>query len=205
MLNQKQKRKRFSDFDLTNALFYTGICEPEIWNLDFPLKEPGDFFEEKLNRLDAFDRGRSERAKLLIADAFFEEAVQSYKNKIRIFKDVKIYGESISGTIDYVVSERCLVSMVPYYLCVAKAERDDFDKGLAQCLVQMQTMAELNAKENKNIDIYGIVTNGRQWQFYKKDTEGAFYESEDYGISNAPRLLGILDLIFAACAANLDK
>jgi hypothetical protein len=198
-----KRRKSFSDFDLANALAHVGIREPKTWEQNFAMKEPSAFFYENLNRLDAFDTARSESAKLLIADAFFEEAVQPYKDKIRIFKEVTLHGEKNGGVVDYIVSIRSMVPTIPF-LCVTEAKKDDFDKGLAQCLVEMQTMAELNVKENKNIDVYGIVTNGRQWQFYKKDTEGIFYESEDCVASDAPRLLGILDVIFAACAANLD-
>jgi hypothetical protein len=198
-----KKRKSFSDFDLLSALKHVGIREPLFWDLKAAPKEPSDFFREKLDRLDAFDTARSEGAKLLIVDAFFEEAVQPYKRKIRIFKEVTIRGENSGGLVDYVITQRGMVPDTPY-LCVSEAKKDDFDKGMAQCLVEMKTISELNIKEGKKINIYGVVTNGSQWQFNWLDINNNFYASEDYVASDAPRLLGILDLIFAACAANLD-
>ncbi len=199
-----KRRKSFSEFDLLSALKHVGIREPLLWNLSVVPKEPSEFFRERLNRLEAFDTARSEGAKLLIVDAFFEEAMQPYKNKMRIFKEVTIHGESSGGLVDYVVTQRGMVPDIPY-LCVSEAKKDDFDKGTAQCLVEMKAIAGLNIKDGKNIDVYGVVTNGRQWQFYRRDTSDVFYETTDFFASDPPRLLGILGIIFAACAENLDR
>jgi hypothetical protein len=193
-------RKSFSEFDLASALEWVGILETEAWEIPAATKEPSAFFEEKMRRLVLFDTSRSEGAKLLLVDAFFEEAGQPYTN-LRIFKETTIQGERSGGLLDYLVAPRGAVPTTPF-VCVTEAKKDDFDKGLAQCLVEMQTSAELNTKAGKSIDVFGIVTNGQGWQFYLRTTEARWFGTQTYAITDPPRLLGILDYIFSRCAKN---
>ncbi|MEL6939211.1 MAG: hypothetical protein AAFO84_08460 [Cyanobacteria bacterium J06598_1] len=53
------------------------------------------------------------------------------------------------------------------------------------------------------IDIYGIVTNGEGWKFYRLDTDGIISESLMTGASEMPILLGQLSMFFAMCEQNL--
>jgi hypothetical protein len=91
------------------------------------------------------------------------------------------------------------------FACVSEAKKDDFEKGLAQCLVEMQVCAERNILEYHNITLFGIVTNGSTWQFYKRDISGVVYESSTYGIFNIELILAILDYIFAECERNMNR
>lgn len=195
-------RKSFSEFDLAGALAWVGIRETQDWVLNVSPKEPSAFFEEKMRRLALFDTARSEGAKLLLVDAFFEEAGQPYTN-LRIFKETTIQGERTGGLLDYLISPRGAVPTTPF-VCVTEAKKDDFDKGLAQCLVEMQTSAELNEKAGRTIDVYGIVTNGQGWQFYLRTKEAEWFGTQTYAITDAPRLLGILDFLFTRCSENID-
>jgi hypothetical protein len=68
------------------------------------------------------------------------------------------------------------------YLCVIEAKKDDFEQFAAQCLVEMQACQWLNRQAGKEMIIYGIVTNGEGWKFYKLQIDGAVLESLLYGI-----------------------
>ena len=76
---------------------------------------------------------------------------------------------------------------------------------LAQCLVEMQTSAELNTTAGKSLDVYGIVTNGQGWQFYRLDSGGTFFETGLFSSTNTTQLLGMLDWLFARCTEQLEE
>jgi hypothetical protein len=195
------QRTSFSRFTLANALQRVGLRELTPWSLDIKPRPPSPFFEEKMRRLQRFDTARTEGAKLLLVDAFFEEAIQPFE-KLRIFKETQIVSHDLSGQVDYLVSRHGTVPTVPF-LCVSEAKKDDFDKGLAQCLVELQACAEINERTGDAIPLYGIVTNGSGWQFYRRDVSGEVFESAFYSATQADEILGILEAIFADCEAKL--
>jgi hypothetical protein len=49
----------------------------------------------------------------------------------------------------------------------------------------------------------GIVTNAREWMFYKLDLSGKVYESRGYIADDAAMTLGALHYIFQECEKNL--
>jgi hypothetical protein len=53
------------------------------------------------------------------------------------------------------------------------------------------------------VAVYGIVSNGQGWQFYKLDTNGRLFESTLYSINQPETILGILDYVFTQCEQNL--
>jgi hypothetical protein len=56
-----------------------------------------------------------------------------------------------------------------------------------------------NEQAGTPCDVYGIVTSGNTWQFYRFSLSGEVYETLPYSITDLSGLLGVLDLIFAAC------
>jgi hypothetical protein len=195
-------RTSFSKFDLASALEKVGLQNLTEWNLAVLPQKPSDFFLERMRRLKRFDTARSEGAKLLLADALFEEAIQPYK-QLRIFKETTINSIDTGGLINYLVTLDGAVLIMPFLCCVSEAKKDDFDKGLAQCLVEMQACFEINHQENHQSTIFGIVTNGSAWQFYKREISGEVFESPTYCITQSPDILGIVDYIFAECEKNI--
>ena len=89
-------------------------------------------------------------------------------------------------------------------LCIIEAKEDDFEQGLAQCLVEMQACQWKNQQANHSIDVMGIVTNGEGWKFYKLIPEGSVYETPAYSIGDLNLLLERLHHVFQACEWNLD-
>jgi hypothetical protein len=89
-------------------------------------------------------------------------------------------------------------------LCVIEAKKDDFLQGLAQCLVAMQACQWNNQHSDQTIDIFGIVTNGDIWKFYKLITSGEVYETLPYSIIDMAGILGVLDNIFQQCEQHLN-
>jgi hypothetical protein len=88
-------------------------------------------------------------------------------------------------------------------LCVAEAKKDDFAKGRIECLAEMTACRWSNRQRGQDIDVYGIVSNGQAWQFYKLCQAGEAFETGLYTTEFMPELLGALEYICAECEKNV--
>jgi hypothetical protein len=148
-----------------------------------------------------FDLKRSEEGKKIIIDLVFVEALQLFPS-LKAWKGEKLESETAKGAADYLITRNIDYAEAPM-LCVAEAKKDDFDQGLAQCLVEMQACQWTNQQIGKTIEVFGIVTNAEGWKFYKLATDNRVYETELYAFRNLPEILGALKLIFEICDRNL--
>ncbi len=192
----KAKRK-FSSFDYAAAFKELGIEELIRWEVAFQPQPPSDFFKERWRRLEVFDLTISERAKELLIDALIEEVIQAYE-KLKIWKAAPLESDDLTGQVDYIAAPRRAYLEVPL-LCVVEAKKDDFEKGLAQCLVEMKACQWNNREYGKDLDVYGIVTNGDGWRFYKLATSGEVYETLQHSLGEIENVLGLLSYVFARC------
>ncbi|RKZ42477.1 MAG: hypothetical protein DRQ49_01670 [Gammaproteobacteria bacterium] len=195
------KRKNFSRFTPKEAFKQLKLNDLQKWSIDFQALEPSQFFQIRLQRLENFDLNISERAKELLIDAICEEVIQQHLN-LKIWKEAPLQSDELTGFVDYLITEKKAYLDVPL-LCVVEAKKDKFDKGLAQCLVEMQACQWNNEQLGKKIEVYGIVTNGEVWKFYKLSFAGQVYETLPYALSEISHVLGILDYIFQKCEKNL--
>ena len=194
------KRKNFSSFTLPEAYKHLHITELRPWTIDAAPRSPSDFFHERLRRLQArFDLRYCEKSKELTIDAFCEEAMEGLE-RLKIWKGAQLQSERSAGTVDYLVAERRDYLDTPF-LCIVEAKKDDFEQGLAQCLVEMKACQECNAE--RAIDILGIVTNGEGWRFYRLTTNGEVCETALYSNRDGDLLLGVLHELFRQCQAYL--
>ena len=197
-----QKKREFSGFTLAEAFAQVGIEDIHLWQIDAPPRPPSDYYRERLRRVESvFDTTLSEQAKQLIIEVIFEEVAIAFP-KLKIFKEAPLRGEATGGFVDYLITPRRALPGIPL-LCVAEAKKDNFEKGMAQCLVEMAVCAELNEKAGRSLEIYGIVTNGTGWQLYKREIAGDVWQSGVYGLLPADLLLGMLGYILARCEENI--
>ena len=194
------KKRNFSSFTLAEAYKEVKIEELLDWQVNLKTIKPSDYFYENIKRLKVFNLTSNETAKELVIDAFLEESLQAHNN-LRAWKEQFIESESLHGIADYLIAKRRDYLDLPF-LCIVEAKKDDFEQGLAQCLVEMKVCAEANEKVGKKIDVFGIVTNGETWKFYKL-TKGKSHSSRAF-ISDAPvDLLGMLGYVFTECEKNI--
>ncbi len=124
-------------------------------------------------------------------------------HRLKVWKGGYLEGADVCGNADYLIAERRAYLEAPF-VCVIKAKRDDFRQGAAQCLVEMKACQWTNQQLGKLIDVYGIVTNGEGWKFYRLATADEVSESLMSGTEQMPILLGQLRAFFKLCAANVD-
>lgn len=199
----KKGKKSFSSFTYTEAMKHLGLTELQPWELEAEPIPLSDFFKQRLARLERFDLKSLEVSKTLLIDAICEEGLEGL-DLLKVWKGPYLEGEDVCGNADYLLAKRLGYLEAPF-VCVIEAKKDDFEQGTAQCLVEMQACRWSNQQLNNDFDIYGIVTNGQGWQFYRLDQAGKVSETLLSGISDLPRLLGRLRKFFSLCEANLRK
>ncbi len=199
---QAMKRRNFSSFSLDNALREVSVKKLQPWELETRIIEPSPFFSMANERLKQFDTRSNERGRELVIDAIFAEAIISFKN-LKIWKGAPLETTELNGNADYLITENQDYLEAPY-LCAVEAKKDDFEKGLAQCLVEMKACWINNRDAGHEIEVLGIVTNGTGWKFYRWATIGQVYETTMYGEHEMPVLLGALHQVLEMCNRYLD-
>lgn len=200
----QQRKKPFSSFTYREAFKYLGVTELKRWNLNADPIPLSDFFHQRLQRLQRlqrFDLESLEVSKTLLIDAICEEGLEGF-DRLKIWKGAYLEGETVCGNVDYLIAERRGYLEAPF-ACVIEAKKDDFEQGTAQCLVEMKACQWVNQQLSHDFTIYGVVTNGEGWKFYRLNQNGVVFESLLYGIGAMSVLLGLLREFFRLCEQNL--
>lgn len=201
-MKAKKIKKNFSSFNANEALQELQVNELIRWEIDFQPYQPSPFLPERLRRLENFDLTFSERAKELLIDAFCEEVVEKHPH-LKIWKAAPLQSDDLIGQVDYLIAPKRAYLSTPL-LCVVEAKKDDFEKGLAQCLVEMKACRWNNEQAGNQLDVYGIVTNGEVWKFYKLTIEGQVFETLPYSLGDRDKILGMLEQVFTKCEESLS-
>lgn len=165
-----------------------------------PVREASDWLKETLNK--SFDFALSQgsekaRSEYLIAPVFLELREQS-KNTISVFSgslfnvDRKL---KLDGYCDFLVSRSPFQSAIEAPVIVAvEAKRQDFEKGIAQCIAEMIAARIFNERKGKPVEeIYGCVTTGDVWRFLVLRENMAIIETKTFDLSSEiDQILGVL-------------
>jgi hypothetical protein len=203
----KAKKKNFSSFLTKDAYKQLNIENLYPWEYPAVSMAVSAFFKERMARLHrSFDLTSCGDAKKLLIDAICEEAIEGF-GELKIWKGAMLETPTTIGVTDYLVAENLGYIEKPY-LCIVEAKKDNFEQGLAQCLVQMQACQWESSQvdgfsKTSGTEILGIVSNGTTWQFYKLTQQGEVYETPAYSIGDLELLLGRLRHIFQLCSQNL--
>jgi hypothetical protein len=199
----QQRKKPFSSFTYKEAFKHLGVTELNRWTIEAEPVPISDFFRQRLQRLQRFDLESLEVSKTLLIDAICEEGLEGFE-RLKVWKGAYLEGESVCGNVDYLIAERRAYLEAPF-VCIIEAKKDDFEQGAAQCLVEMQTCQWVNQQLGKLIPIYGIVTNGEGWKFYRLTVNSKVSESLLYGIGEMSILLGLLRALLQQGEQNLGE
>ena len=194
-------KRKYSGFTLKDAMQLIPAKEFLPWQLNAPPRPPSDFLQEDLRRLASFDLENSELAKTLLIDDLLTEIVPNHPN-LKVWKAALLETDTLTGTADYLITPKQAYIATPL-LCVAEAKRDDFVQGRAQCIAEMVACVQNNRQEGIETDVFGIVSNGQGWQFYKLTQAKEVFETELYVTSEMPKLLGALDYLCGECAKSV--
>ena len=165
------KRKRsFSSFTYKDAFKQLGIDALRRWNIEAEPIPLSNFFQQRLARLQRFDLESFEVSKTLLIDAICEEGLEGV-DQLKIWKGAYLESSDTCGNADYLIAQRRAYLEAPF-VCVIEAKKGDFERGTAQCLVEMQACQHTNRQAGMERDIFGVVTNGEGWKFYRLSLHG---------------------------------
>ena len=188
----------FSGLTLKQAMRLVPAEDLLRWQIEAPPLPPSEILTANLLRLEVFDLTNSEAAKILLIDVLFAEIVPNHA-PLKIWKSEPLESDVLVGIADYLIAPKRAYAATPL-LCVAEAKRDDFVQGRAQCIAEMVACRWNNTRDGLEIPVYGIVSNGNDWQFYKLTPTRDVHETTMYSLRSLPELLGVLDYICAECA-----
>ena len=90
----------------------------------------------------------------------------------------------------------------PYFLLV-EAKQDKFSEGWAQCLAEMVAAQKLN--DELQVTIFGIVSNGKYWEFGKLEKTLFTQNINRYLIQNLDDLFAAVNFVFKECEVQLNQ
>ncbi|MCU0544432.1 MAG: hypothetical protein MUE44_20030 [Oscillatoriaceae cyanobacterium Prado104] len=136
-----------------------------------------------------------------------KEIWKTYRSKLLLWSHEALNCDTkLSGFPEYILAKRSPQGKVVFdkpYLLLVEAKQDKFEEGWAQCLAEMVAAQRLN--DELQVTIFGIVSNGKDWEFGK--LEGlVFTRSIDrYFLQEIDRLFAAVNYVFQQCEIQLDE
>jgi hypothetical protein len=174
--------------------------------VEFPAKES---FREELDLL--FTDGVIDNSEDAICENLIypvlKEVWKPYRSKLTLWShEALAYDEDLSGIPDYTVTQRNSLSTIvfdkPYFLIV-EAKQDKFEEGWSQCLAEMIAVQRIN--DDFVSDVFGIVSNGKIWQFGKLVGDVFTRNKNLYMIQDLDKLFAAVNYIFQQCELKIQK
>lgn len=130
-----------------------------------------------------------------------------YNSKFTLWSHHSLnYDENLSGFPEYILAKRSSLGKVvfdkPYFILV-EAKQDDFEGGWAQCLAEMIAAQRLN--DEIQITVFGIVSNGKIWQFGTLEGTNFTSNIDIFTIQDLDKIFSAVNYIFKQCESQLDK
>lgn len=173
---------------------------PELWT-DIPALFLNEF-DFNLTVMDAFS-SEAARCELVIFPVI-REVYKRYSTKAALWiqKSFVVDGK-LNGTPDYMLSRKSSLGKTiletPLVLLV-EAKRNDFEQGWGQCLAEMVAADRLNASARP---IYGIVTDGKLWEFGRLNYQVFTKNTASYTITDLKKLFSVLNGLFDLATQDL--
>ena len=177
-----------------------------VLETEFPVQ---DSFKEELDLL--FTDGVIDNSEDAICENLIypvlKEVWKSYRSKLTLWSHQALtYDEDLSGVPDYIVTQRnplgTIVFDKPYFLAV-EAKQDKFEEGWGQCLAEMIAVQRINDDLQKTI--FGIVSNGKLWQFGKLTLDIFTRNKNFYTIQDLDKLFAAVNYIFQQCELQINR
>lgn len=177
-----------------------------VLETEFPVK---DDFKSELDLLftdGVIDNSESAICENLIYPVL-KEVWKFYRSKLTLWShQTLIYDEDLSGVPDYIVTQRNPLATIvfdkPYFLAV-EAKQDKFEEGWGQCLAEMIAVQRINDDLEKTV--FGIVSNGKVWQFGKLNVDIFTRSRNLYTIQELDKLFAAVNYIFQQCELQINN
>jgi hypothetical protein len=135
------------------------------------------------------------------------EAYKKYAGHLAFWSHKTIrYNKKLSGMPDYMFATKSQLGPVVLgkpLLVMVEAKKNDFDEGWGQCLAGLVAAQKLN--DNEQIALYGIVSDGKSWEFGQLQATNFTKNVTDFHTANLPLLFGALDFMLALASRQIEE
>ena len=110
-----------------------------------------------------------------------------------------VWNELLNGVPDYMFAKKSPLGRAVFespFVAVVEAKRDDFALGWVQCLQEMYAIQQLNQSPNP---VFGIVSNGDNWQIGQLDGLTFLEYIDLFTLTNLDELFSALTWVLACC------
>ncbi|HBE20356.1 MAG TPA: hypothetical protein DEG17_15710 [Cyanobacteria bacterium UBA11149] len=136
-----------------------------------------------------------------------KEVWKCYYSKFVLWSHQSLtYNQNLSGFPEYILAKRSPLGKVVFdkpYLLLVEAKQDKFDQGWAQCLAEMVAAQKLN--DELEVTIFGIVSNGKGWEFGKLEANIFTKNNSSYLIQELDRIFAAVNYVFQQCEVQLNE
>jgi len=182
------------------------VEEDYITQIEYQVNE---YFKSELELV--LQEGIYDNSEAAICEALIypilKEIWKSYKDKLSLWSHQPLnYDEQLTGVPDYLVCQKSPLGKIIFdqpYCVVVEAKKDNFTEGWGQCVAEMIAAQKLN--ENKEQSIFGIVSNGKTWEFCKLKIKVFTKYIKIYTIQNLELLLATVNDVFHQCYLQIDN
>ncbi len=134
-----------------------------------------------------------------IISPILTEIWQNYREKCLLWSHQPLnYDEKLSGIPDYIIAQRSprgKVILEQPYLVVVEAKKDNFEEGWGQCLAELIAVQKINNSLEQNL--FGIVSNGKLWEFGSLKNEIFTKNIKAYLLDNLEELMETINFVFS--------
>jgi hypothetical protein len=112
----------------------------------------------------------------------------------------------LSGIPDYLISSisKYGTAVIDTPILVAiKAKKDNFVEGWGQCAAEMVAAQLVN--KNNDLTIYGVVSNGEQWEFAKLNQAVFTKNAVPYSVFDLDKLYSAVHFVLTDCKNQLNQ
>ena len=166
--------------------------------------EPSAVFRAELQfSLDNIDVFTSEAARSeTVIFPILREAYKAHAGQFALWIQKPIQADAVLyGTPDYLFATKSklgkTVLETPLVL-IAEAKKNDFEQGWGQCLAELLAAQKLNANPKKAV--YGIVTDGKVWEFGQLQEDAFTKFVQSYTVDDLSELFGVLEYVLSQSA-----
>jgi hypothetical protein len=191
----------YSDFTLTKLKKQFGLEQKrtELFNdvIDTPVSERLSLdIEEGLTMPKNTEKARSEN----LVSPVLKEIFRRNKQKLTLFPGYGLTVDSekgLNGNCDCIIAGRAdIMELTNPIICLVEAKNGVIEDGYGQCGAEMYAARLYNEDLGTSIpEMFGIVTNGEEWQFMMLKEQVIYFESKTISLDRLPRILGILQHI----------
>ena len=166
---------------------------------DIPEIEPSSFLQETLQfNLPLALEINSEKARSeLIVTPILVEIKKLLPERMSLFSGREFNvdpARGLSGYCDFLISRspEQLVIESPV-IALVEAKNDNIQSGLGQCMAETIAAQIFNQRQENDIQtIYGVVTTGSIWKFFKLEGTAIEIDTTEYFINNVAKIIGLL-------------